>query len=42
MLYRTYGRRGWPVSEIDYDISGIAGWTGSENDPSFSPFMNEI
>lgn len=31
MIYRTFGRTGWPVSEIGYGMWGLAGWTGSED-----------
>ena len=30
MNYRTFGRLGWPVSEIGYGMWGLAGWTGSD------------
>ena len=30
MIYRTFGRMGWSVSEIDYGMWGLAGWTGSD------------
>ena len=29
MRDRTFGRTGWPVSEIGYGMWGMAGWTGS-------------
>ena len=29
--YRTFGRLGWPVSEIGYGMWGMAGWTGSDD-----------
>ena len=32
MQYRTFGRLGWPVSEIGYGMWGLAGWTGSDDD----------
>ncbi|MGO9466377.1 MAG: aldo/keto reductase [Isosphaeraceae bacterium] len=32
MQYRTFGRLGWPVSEIGYGMWGLAGWTGSNNE----------
>jgi aryl-alcohol dehydrogenase-like predicted oxidoreductase len=32
MQYRTFGRTGWPVSEVGYGMWGMAGWTGSEAD----------
>jgi len=31
MRYRTFGRLGWPVSEIGYGMWGLAGWTGSDD-----------
>ena len=31
MNYRTFGRVGWPVSEIGYGMWGIGGWTGSDD-----------
>ena len=34
MNYRTFGRTGWPVSEIGYGMWGMAGWTGSDDDQS--------
>jgi aryl-alcohol dehydrogenase-like predicted oxidoreductase len=34
MLYRTFGRTGWPVSEIGYGMWGMAGWTGSDDSES--------
>ncbi len=30
MIYRTFGRTGWSVSEIGYGMWGLAGWTGSD------------
>ncbi len=34
MNYRTFGRTGWPVSEIGYGMWGMGGWTGSDDDES--------
>ena len=34
MQYRTFGRTGWPVSEVGYGMWGMAGWTGSDDDES--------
>jgi aryl-alcohol dehydrogenase-like predicted oxidoreductase len=34
MLYRTFGRTGWSVSEIGYGMWGMAGWTGSDDEES--------
>ena len=31
MIYRTFGRTGWSVSEIGYGMWGLAGWTGSDD-----------
>lgn len=32
MLYRTFGRTGWQVSEIGYGMWGIAGWKGYDDE----------
>jgi aryl-alcohol dehydrogenase-like predicted oxidoreductase len=34
MNYRTFGRTGWPISEIGYGMWGMAGWTGADDDES--------
>jgi aryl-alcohol dehydrogenase-like predicted oxidoreductase len=34
MQYRTFGRTGWPVSEIGYGMWGMGGWTGSDDEQS--------
>ncbi len=34
MIYRTFGRTGWQVSEIGYGMWGLAGWTGSDDTES--------
>jgi aryl-alcohol dehydrogenase-like predicted oxidoreductase len=34
MQYRTFGRTGWPVSEVGYGMWGMAGWTGSDDEES--------
>ncbi len=34
MQYRTFGRTGWPVSEIGYGMWGLAGWTGYDDKES--------
>jgi aryl-alcohol dehydrogenase-like predicted oxidoreductase len=34
MLTRTFGRTGWPVSEVGYGMWGIGGWTGSDDEES--------
>ena len=31
MNHRTFGRTGWPVSELGYGMWGLAGWTGSDD-----------
>lgn len=31
MLYRTFGRTGWQVSEIGYGMWGMGGWTESQD-----------
>jgi aryl-alcohol dehydrogenase-like predicted oxidoreductase len=31
MRLRTFGRLGWPVSEVGYGMWGMAGWTGSDD-----------
>ena len=31
MRQRTFGRLGWPVSEIGYGMWGMGGWTGSDD-----------
>lgn len=31
MIYRTFGRLGWQVSEIGYGMWGIGGWTESDD-----------
>src|SRR5512140_2738977 len=34
MVYRTFGRAGWPVSAVGYGMWGMAGWTGSDDEES--------
>ncbi len=34
MHYRTFGRTGWPVSEIGYGMWGLGSWTGSDDQES--------
>jgi aryl-alcohol dehydrogenase-like predicted oxidoreductase len=34
MRYRSFGRTGWPVSEIGYGMWGMGGWTGSDDQES--------
>ena len=31
MIYRTFGRMGWRVSEIGYGMWGMGGWTESDD-----------
>jgi aryl-alcohol dehydrogenase-like predicted oxidoreductase len=31
MLYRTFGRTGWKISEVGYGMWGMAGWKGSDD-----------
>ena len=31
MKKRTFGRVGWPMSEVGYGMWGLAGWTGSDD-----------
>jgi aryl-alcohol dehydrogenase-like predicted oxidoreductase len=33
---RTFGRAGWPVSEIGYGMWGMGGWTGSDDEESLA------
>ena len=32
MRYRTFGRKGWQVSEVGYGMWGLVGWTGSDDE----------
>jgi aryl-alcohol dehydrogenase-like predicted oxidoreductase len=34
MRERTFGRLGWPVSEVGYGLWGMGGWTGSDDEES--------
>lgn len=34
MRYRTFGRTGWPVSEIGYGMWGMGGWKDSDDEES--------
>ncbi len=36
MRHRTFGRAGWPVSEIGYGMWGMGGWTGSDDEESLA------
>jgi aryl-alcohol dehydrogenase-like predicted oxidoreductase len=31
MRYRTFGRTGWPISQIGYGMWGMGGWTGADD-----------
>jgi aryl-alcohol dehydrogenase-like predicted oxidoreductase len=42
MQYRTFGRTGWPISEIGYGMWGMAGWTGSDDDESLKALDRAI
>ncbi|HEU4565913.1 MAG TPA: aldo/keto reductase [Gemmatimonadaceae bacterium] len=34
MRFRSFGRLGWPVSEVGYGMWGMAGWAGSDDEQS--------
>jgi aryl-alcohol dehydrogenase-like predicted oxidoreductase len=36
MRHRTFGRLGWPVSEVGYGMWGMGGWTGSDDAESLA------
>lgn len=36
MQYRKFGRTGWLVSDIGYGMWGMGGWSGSDDEESFS------
>lgn len=36
MKYRNFGRTKWNISEIGYGMWGMAGWTGSDDEESFT------
>ena len=42
MLYRKFGRTGWPVSEIGYGMWGLAGWSGSDDAESLESLDRAI
>jgi aryl-alcohol dehydrogenase-like predicted oxidoreductase len=42
MRYRTFGRTGWPVSEIGYGMWGLAGWSGSDDAESLEALERSI
>ena len=39
---RTFGRTGWPVSEVGYGLWGMGGWTGSNDDESVAAIARAI
>ncbi|MEQ1727453.1 MAG: aldo/keto reductase [Vicinamibacterales bacterium] len=42
MNHRTFGRTGWPVSEIGYGMWGMGGWTGSNDEESLASLGRAI
>jgi aryl-alcohol dehydrogenase-like predicted oxidoreductase len=42
MEYRIFGRTGWSVSEVGYGMWGMAGWTGSADEESFTSLDRAI
>ena len=42
MRTRTFGRLGWPVSEIGYGLWGMGGWSGSNDDESLAALERAI
>ena len=42
MLYRTFGRTGWQVSEMGYGMWGMGGWTGSDDDESMQSLHRSV
>src|SRR5262245_14687683 len=42
MQHRSFGRVGWQVSEIGYGMWGMAGWTGSDDEQSFTSLDRAI
>jgi aryl-alcohol dehydrogenase-like predicted oxidoreductase len=39
---RTFGRLGWPVSEVGYGLWGMGGWTGSNDAESIAALERSI
>jgi aryl-alcohol dehydrogenase-like predicted oxidoreductase len=39
---RTFGRLGWPVSEVGYGLWGMGGWTGSDDSESLASLERAI
>lgn len=42
MLYRTFGRTGWQVSEIGYGMWAMGGWTGSNDEESLASLNRAV
>src|SRR5436190_3293240 len=42
MRTRTFGRLGWPVSEIGYGLWGMGGWSGSDDAESMAALQRSI
>jgi aryl-alcohol dehydrogenase-like predicted oxidoreductase len=42
MRTRTFGRLGWPVSEIGYGLWGMGGWSGSNDEESMAALDRSI
>ncbi len=42
MHTRTFGRLGWPVSEVGYGLWGMGGWTGSDDLESLASLERAI
>src|SRR5687768_3509137 len=42
MKTRTFGRLGWPVSEVGYGLWGMGGWSGSDDSESLAALERSI
>ena len=42
MHTRTFGRLGWPVSEVGYGLWGMGGWSGSDDEQSIAALGDAI
>jgi aryl-alcohol dehydrogenase-like predicted oxidoreductase len=42
MRTRSFGRLGWPVSEVGYGLWGMGGWTGSDDAQSLAALEHSI
>lgn len=42
MQYRTFGRKGWQVSDIGYGMWGMGGWTGSDDEESLAALQRAV